>query len=53
MSVDYNPYEGIEVTGAVKSVLLRGQPIVSGDQFLGRPGDGRFLKRAPVDLNNR
>ena len=53
MSVDYNPYEGIEVTGAVKSVLLRGQPIVSGDQFLGRPGDGRFLKRVPVDLNNR
>ena len=53
MSVDYNPYEGIEVTGAVKSVLLRGDLIVSDGQFLGTPGNGRFLKRSPVDLNRR
>ena len=53
MQVDYNPYEGTEVTGAVKTVLLRGETVVKGDKFLGAPGKGRFLKRAPVDLNNR
>ena len=53
MQVDYNPYEGTEVTGAVKTVLLRGETVVKGEKFLGTPGKGRFLKRAPVDLNNR
>ena len=45
MSVDYNPYEGREVTGAVETVLLRGRVVVMDDKFLGRAGEGRFLKR--------
>ena len=53
MQVDYNPYEGFEITGAVKTVFLRGETIVADDKFLGRPGNGRFIKRVPVDLNNR
>ena len=52
MQVDYNPYEGFEITGAVKTVFLRGETIVADDKFLGRPGNGRFIKRVPVDLNN-
>ena len=48
MKVDYNPYEGREVTGAVETVLLRGRAILRDGSFLGRAGEGRFLKRAAV-----
>jgi dihydropyrimidinase len=44
--VDYNLYEGVEVTGAPELVLLRGNVIVDGDEFLGEPGSGQFVKRA-------
>jgi dihydropyrimidinase len=43
---DYNLYQGTEVTGSPETVLLRGRVIVDGDQFLGEPGIGQFLKRA-------
>ena len=39
----YTLFEGLEVTGRVRSVLSRGRLIVEGGEFLGRPGDGRFL----------
>ena len=45
MDVDYSCYEGREVRGASDTVLSRGRVIVDGDEFLGSPGDGRFLKR--------
>jgi dihydropyrimidinase len=48
MDVDYSTYEGWEVTGQVETVLLRGKVIVDGDEWLGAPGDGRFLKRSPT-----
>jgi dihydropyrimidinase len=44
--VDYNLFEGTEVGGAPEIVLLRGKVIVDGDEFLGRPGEGQFVKRA-------
>ena len=53
MQVDYNAYEGTEVCGAVKTVLLRGETIVEDNQFRGKAGAGKFLKRVPVDLGNR
>jgi dihydropyrimidinase len=43
---DYNLFEGTEVRGAPEIVLLRGKVIVDGDEFLGRPGEGEFVKRA-------
>jgi dihydropyrimidinase len=43
---DYNLYEGTEVTGSPEIVLLRGKVIVDGDEFLGRAGEGQFVKRA-------
>jgi dihydropyrimidinase len=43
---DYNLYEGTEVTGSPAIVLLRGKVIVDGDEFLGRAGEGQFVKRA-------
>ena len=42
---DYNLYEGWELTGMPEKVFLRGRLIVDGDQWLGRRGDGQFLKR--------
>jgi len=44
--VDYNPYEGRQVTGVAEIVLSRGQVIVEGGRFVGRAGAGRFLKRS-------
>jgi dihydropyrimidinase len=44
--VDYNLYEGTEVTGAPEVVLVRGKVIVEGGELVGQPGDGRFVKRA-------
>lgn len=43
--VDYSLFEGREVTGKVKKVFLRGQCIVDGDQWLGRPGMGQYQHR--------
>jgi dihydropyrimidinase len=43
---DYSLFEGVEVTGAPELVLRRGEVIVDGDELLGKPGSGRFVKRA-------
>jgi len=45
MRVDYNPYEGRVVTGLPKTVISRGEVVVEGGKFTGRPGRGKFLKR--------
>ncbi len=50
MNVDYTPYQGYKGKGAVKTVLSRGKVIVDGKEFLGRPGDGQFIKRKPFKL---
>src|SRR5581483_3499344 len=45
-NVDYNLFEGTEVTGAPETVLVRGQVIVENDELVAQPGAGRFVKRA-------
>jgi dihydropyrimidinase len=45
MAVDYSAYEGMVVTGAVRSVVQRGEVVVRDGRFLGRPGRGRYLPR--------
>jgi dihydropyrimidinase len=47
MNVDYNPYEGRQVTGATDTVISRGRLVVQNGTFVGRPGSGSFIKRAP------
>ncbi|HEY8636181.1 MAG TPA: amidohydrolase family protein, partial [Candidatus Limnocylindrales bacterium] len=42
---DYTPYEGLEVTGAVRSVLVRGRAVIANGAFVGRRGFGRFVGR--------
>jgi dihydropyrimidinase len=46
MNVDYNPYEGRQVTGATDTVLSRGRLVIEDGVFVGRKGGGSFLKRA-------
>src|SRR5262245_58929558 len=46
MNVDYNPYEGRQVTGATDTVLSRGRLVIEDGTFVGRAGGGSFLKRA-------
>jgi dihydropyrimidinase len=45
---DYTPYEGLEVTGAVRSVFVRGRPVVIDGAFVGRRGFGQFVERTGV-----
>jgi len=42
---DYNLYEGWELVGYPEKVFLRGKIIVDGEKWLGKSGDGKFLKR--------
>ena len=45
MRVDYNAYEGFEVTGFTETVLSRGKIIIMDCEYKGKKGDGQFLKR--------
>ncbi len=47
MRVDYSPYEGMVVKGAPVVVIARGEVVVEDGRFVGRPGRGRFIRRAP------
>lgn len=46
MRVDYSMFEGIRVTGMPDVVLSRGRVIIENNAFLGRAGQGQFLKRS-------
>lgn len=50
MNVDHSPYERIAVKGFPSLVLQRGEVIVRDDQFVGKVGAGKFLKRSPIYL---
>jgi len=43
---DYTPYEGLAVDGAVRSVFVRGRPVIRDGVFVGERGFGRFVERA-------
>jgi dihydropyrimidinase len=42
---DYTPYEGFELTGVVRSVFVRGRPVIRDGAFVGQRGFGRFVER--------
>jgi dihydropyrimidinase len=48
MNVDYSGYEGWELTGKVKTVLLRGQIAIENGNCLLQKGYGKFIKRSKV-----
>lgn len=48
MNVDYSGYEGWEVTGKVKTVLLRGKIAIDNNECKVEKGFGKFVKRNKV-----
>ena len=48
MNVDYSGYEGWEVTGKVKTVLLRGEVAIENNECKLEKGYGQFIKRDKV-----
>lgn len=47
---DYNLFEGWEVVGMPEKVFLRGKLIVDGETWLGKRGQGQFLRRKPGEV---
>ena len=43
---DYTPYEGFSLTGAVRSVFVRGRPVIRDGAFVGTRGFGQFVGRS-------
>jgi dihydropyrimidinase len=42
---DYTAYEGMEISGAVRTVFVRGRAVVADGAFVGSRGSGRFVER--------
>jgi dihydropyrimidinase len=42
---DYTPYEGFRLSGAVRSVFVRGRSVIRDGAFVGTRGFGRFVER--------
>ena len=50
MRVDYSPVEGREVVGFPSVVMQRGKVLTRDGKFLGKAGQGQFLKRGTWSL---
>jgi dihydropyrimidinase len=48
MNVDYSGYEGWELTGKVKTVVLRGKVAIENNQCKIDKGYGKFIRRNKV-----
>ena len=48
MNVDYSGYEGWNITGKVKTVLLRGKIAIDNNKCFVEKGYGKFIKRNKV-----
>ncbi|MEA3358367.1 MAG: dihydropyrimidinase [Thermodesulfobacteriota bacterium] len=44
-NVDYTPYEGYEGNGVPRIVISKGKVLVRDGKFLGKPGQGKYIKR--------
>ncbi|HEY9778118.1 MAG TPA: dihydropyrimidinase [Planktothrix sp.] len=53
MNVDYNCYEGMQVQGVPETVLSRGKVVIENEKYVGKPGDGKYLKRSTVQLKHK
>jgi dihydropyrimidinase len=42
---DFTPYEGMEIPGAVRDVLVRGEDVIRDGAFVGTRGQGRYVGR--------
>ncbi|MER2536715.1 MAG: dihydropyrimidinase [Rhizobiaceae bacterium] len=51
--IDYNVFEGVEVTGLPRFVFSRGELAVEEAKVLAQPGHGQFVAREPNGAVNR
>lgn len=51
MNCDYSAYEGWEIKGKCKTVILRGKVVVDNNKLLVKKGFGKFIKRNKVSLS--
>ncbi|AGZ43772.1 dihydropyrimidinase [Actinoplanes friuliensis] len=49
MNMDYSAWEGWEIAGKVDTVISRGTVVVQGDEYKGRKGHGRYVRRGLSD----
>jgi dihydropyrimidinase len=49
MNTDYSGYEGWQVTGKTKTVLLRGKVVIDDGKCLVEKGNGKYIKRKKVE----
>ena len=49
MRVDYSCYEGFEVQGVSETVISRGKVVIENEKYVGKAGDGNFVKRSTVN----
>jgi dihydropyrimidinase len=47
MNIDYTAFEGFKVRGFTETVLSRGKVVIDKGEYVGRAGDGMFIKRGP------
>jgi dihydropyrimidinase len=52
-TADFTPYEGLEVPGTVRSVFVRGKPVIRDGSLVGSRGSGRFLERSLASQPSR
>ncbi len=45
--IDYNVFEGFNLTGLARTTLSRGEVMWDAGKFLGKPGRGKFVARQP------
>ena len=45
MAVDYSAYEGEKIDGRCDTVISRGRVVIENNTYIGRKGDGSFVKR--------
>jgi dihydropyrimidinase len=50
MNCDYSSYEGMQLTGKVETVLLRGEVAIENETCLLQPGYGKFIPRGKTSL---
>lgn len=50
-AMDYNPFEGMKITGWPTTVISRGQRVIDEGKLLAKPGYGNFIHRGRTDLS--
>jgi dihydropyrimidinase len=49
-NIDYTPYEGMHIQGAVRTTLSKGEVVVSDGRWVGAEGGGRYVKGKPFTV---